>query len=202
MTDWLSVLTKCGVKAATAAKWAPAFAAVIKPDTFSAGMSEVDDFLGQVLHESGMLERMEEGLFYTTPERICAVWPSRFPKPKDAAPYVRNPTGLANKVYGGRMGNTSPGDGWKYRGSGPIQVTGRDNFAALEKATGLPLVSNPDLLRRPGPEALRVCIAWWEGHVPDGVMGDVAKVTKRVNGGTVGLAHRTEVTALAGKVLA
>lgn len=164
-------------------------------------MAEVDDFLSQVLHESGMLERMEEGLVYSTPERLCAVWPTRFPTVASAQPYVRNPAALANKVYGGRMGNTQGGDGFKYRGSGPIQVTGRDNFAALQKATGLPLLDNPDLLRRPGVEALRVCIAWWEGNVPDSVMGNAKRVRKAVNGGTVGLDDTVRLAALAGGAL-
>lgn len=192
--DWLRILVSCGVRAPTAGRWAPHFSAVIQPGTFSLGPAEIDDFLGQVLHESGMLERVEEGLTYTTAERLCAIWPSRFPTVQAARPYVRNPAGLAERVYGGRMGNEKPGDAYAYRGSGPIQVTGKANFAAMERIIGLPLLANPDLLRRPGAEALRVCIAWWEGNVPDGVMGDIVKVTKRVNGGTIGLDHRRQVT--------
>lgn len=195
--DWLKILTECGVKPVTAEKWAPIFAECIDENTFSAGATELDDFLGQVLHESGMLEHMEEGLRYSTAERLMAVWPKRFPTLEAAQPYVNNPPALANKVYGGRLGNTEPGDGWKYRGSGLIQVTGLANFAELERVTGLPLVDNPDMLRRPGPENLRVCIAWWEGHVPDSVMGDTVKVRKAVNGGTVGLADAARLTRLA-----
>lgn len=185
--DWLDVLVRCGVKPATAARWADAFEAEVRPEKFSLGADEVDDFLAQVLHESGMLERMEEGLSYSTPANIRRVWPSRFPTDEAAQPFVRNPQALANKVYGGRLGNTGSNDGWLYRGSGPIQVTGKANFQALERATGLPLVTNPDLLRRPGTEALRVCIAWWESNVPDSVMGDVKKVRRAVNGGQIGL---------------
>lgn len=191
---WRSILVGLGVRPATATAWAPHFAAVVQPGAFSLGAAEIDDFLSQVLHESGRLERMEEGLFYKTAERICAVWPSRFPAPASAQPFVRNPQGLAEKVYGGRMGNTQPGDGWRYRGSGPIQVTGKSNFTALQRITGLPLVDNPDMLRRPGAEALRVCVAWWEGNVPDAVMGNVARVRRAVNGGTIGL---DDTTALA-----
>lgn len=201
-TDWKAVLVKCGVKPATAALWCEAFAAECQPEAFTLGVAEMDDFLGQVLHESGNLERVEEGLNYTSAERLCAIWPKRFPTPASAAPFVRNPRALANKVYGGRLGNSGPDDGWLYRGSGPIQVTGRDNFAALALATGLPLVSNPDLLRKPGREALRVCVAWWEGNVPDSVIGDIKRVRRAVNGGTIGLADTVAKTAKAQNALA
>ena len=194
--DWLAILTRCGVKPSTAARWAPVFSEEIGPDTFSLGAAEIDDFLGQVLHESGMLERVEEGLTYSTAERLCAVWPRRFPTVADAMPFVRAPQALANRVYGGRMGNDQPGDGWKYRGRGLLQVTGKDNYRQVGEALGLDLVNDPDLLAQPAI-ALRASIAWWEGNVPDAAMGNIVKVTKRVNGGTVGLQHREQVTRAA-----
>lgn len=193
-SEWNTILIACGVKPFTAAKWGTVFAAVIDEHTFSAGDSEVDDFLGQVLHESAMLERLEEGLYYKTPGRLMATWPTRFKSLADELPYLRNPEALANKVYGGRMGNVNPGDGWRNRGAGLIQVTGADNLRALQKATGIPVFDKPELLRKPTVEALRVVIAWWEGNVPDSLMGDLVKVTKRVNGGTIGLAHRRALT--------
>ncbi len=190
--EWLRILLACGVKAATAAAWAPVFAAEVGARTFSAGSAEVPDFLGQVLHESGMLERLEEGLSYSA-ERMTQVWPNRFPTVASAQPYARNPEALANKAYGGRLGNTQPGDGYRYRGRGLLQVTGRSNYAALAKVLGVDLVANPDALAQPDM-ALRASLAWWEGNVPDGVMGNIVKVTRRVNGGTVGLDHRAQVT--------
>lgn len=192
--QWNTVLIACGVKPFTAAKWSSIFAHVIHDKTFSAGEKEIPDFLGQVLHESAMLEQLEEGLYYKTPGRLMAIWPSRFKSRADETPFLCNPEALANKVYGGRMGNVSPGDGWRHRGSGLIQVTGADNLRALQKATGIPVFDKPELLRKPTPEALRVVIAWWEGNVPDVVMGDTLKVTKRVNGGAVGLVHRLALT--------
>lgn len=198
--DWFSILMRLGVKRATAARWAPVFAEVIKPGTFSQNDSELDDFLGQILHESQHLERLEESLYYKTPGRLMAIWPSWFKSLADEKPYRENPKGLAGKVYGGRMGNVNPGDGWKYRGRGLIQVTGRDNYAALELLLRLDLLSNPDLLLQPAV-ALRASIAWWEGNVPDAIMGNVARVSKAVNGGTVGLAERVALTDKAREVM-
>jgi putative chitinase len=190
--EWRRVLLAAGVSPATAGTWSKVFAAVIGDDTFSKGMEEVDDFLGQVLHESSMLERLEENLNYSAP-RMCKVWPARFPTLEAAEPYARNPIHLANKVYGGRLGNVEPNDGWNYRGRGLLQVTGRDNYTAVGQAIGVDLEECPDLLAEP-EYALRASIAWWEGHVPDSVMGDIVRVTKRVNGGTVGLADRQHLT--------
>jgi putative chitinase len=198
--DWHAILSRCGVSPGTVAVWAPVFAAEIRPDTFSLGLAEVDDFLGQVLHESAMLTRLVEGLNYTRPERICAVWPSRFRTVAEALPFVRNPAGLAERVYGGRMGNDQPGDGARYIGRGLMQVTGKDNYRAVGRVLGLDLVRFPDLLAE-RDIALRASVAWWEGNVPDSIMGDIQRVTRRVNGGTHGLEHRAELTAKARRAL-
>lgn len=200
--EWAEVLTECGVKPNTAAKWGGVFSSVIQEGTFSAGEDEVDDFLGQVLHESAMLERLEEGLYYSTPGRLMKIWPTRFKSLADEVPYLRNPEALANKVYNGRMGNVSPGDGWRNRGAGLIQVTGADNLKALQKATGFPVYDQPELLRKVSPMALQVVIAWWEGNVPDSVLGNIKKITKLVNGGEVGLEDRIALTDEAAAALA
>lgn len=194
--NWQAILTSCGVAPARVAMWAPIFAQEVRPDRFSLGTSEIDDWLGQVLHESGMLGFLEESLTYRSADRIRAVWPTRFPTLESAQPYVRNPEALANLVYGGRMGNTQPGDGWKYRGRGLIMVTGRDNYRALGRAMNLPLEDEPGLLLIPN-HAVRGSIIWWERNVPDSAINNLLAVTRRVNGGTVGLDHRREVTAAA-----
>ncbi len=129
------------------------------------------------------------------------VWPSRFLSVREAMPFVRNPIKLANKVYGGRMGNIEPGDGFKYRGGGLIMATGLENYAMLEAATGIPLVANPDMLRQP-KTALLVSIAWWERKVPDAAMGNIQRVTRAVNGGLTGIADRTRLTNAAQGALA
>ncbi|MCB4919714.1 chitinase [Brucella intermedia] len=85
--------------------------------------------LATAFHETGgKMQPIEENLKYTTAAQIKKTWPSRFSTVGAAQPYVRNPQALANKVYGGRMGNTRPNDGWLYRGRGLAQITGRDNY--------------------------------------------------------------------------
>lgn len=200
--QWLSLLLHCGVRVPVATSWAPVFAEVIGPDTFSKGDQELDDFLGQILHESQLLERLEENLDYRTPERLMAVWPSRFKTPADARPFLRNPEALANWVYGGRMGNTRPGDGWRNRGSGLVMITGAKNLRAVQDATGIPVYDHPELLRQATPECLRAAIAWWEGHVPDDAIDCVRRVTKAVQGAQEGLQARERLTDEAGRGLA
>ncbi|MGN7964356.1 chitinase, partial [Brucella sp. 22210] len=104
--------------------------------------------LATAFHETGgKMQPIEENLSYSSAARIRQVWPSRFTSDAAAQPFVRNPQGLANKVYGGRMGNTRPNDGWLYRGRALAQITGKDNYkkyglgdnpdAALEMATAI-----------------------------------------------------------------
>jgi putative chitinase len=198
--EWREILLKCGVSSATAAHWAPTFAEVIGSGTFSMGDEELDDFLGQILHESHYLEKMSENLYYGA-ERLCVVWPRRFPSLDAARPYARSPEALANKVYGGRMGNTELGDGWKYRGRSPLQITGKDNYARVGKLMGQDLVTSPELLEQPR-YALEACIHWWEDRIPDEMIGDTERVSTRVNGGQLGMAERIALTNKAGDALA
>lgn len=191
---WRRVLIACGVKAATADKWADRFRQHAQPGDFSRP-DETDDFLGQVLVESSMLERVEESLWYS-PERLCAVWPSRFPTLAAALPYAYAPEKLAERVYGGRLGNVKPGDGARFKGRGLIQLTGRWNYAAMARVMGLPLLEHPDLLTVPSL-ALRAAVLWWEGNVPDEAIGSIERVTRAVQGGQEALERRRRLTTLA-----
>jgi len=200
VNDWSRVLTGCGVKAATVALWAQVFADTITDDTFSAGDTDLVPFVGQMLVETGRLEHLVENLNYS-PERLMKVWPRRFPTQGDALFFAHNPEALANKVYGGRMGNSEPGDGWRYRGRGIPMVTGKDGYAFLGDLMGQDLVSNPELLEQPR-YALEGGIHWWEKRIPDAVLGDTEKVSELVNGGDVGMADRVAMTQLVGEALA
>lgn len=161
----------------------------------------VQHFLAQCACETTGFTRLEENLYYTTAARLRAVWPSRFKSDAAAAPYLRNPQKLANYVYGGRLGNTGPNDGWLYRGSGCKQTTGKTNFAAVERATGLPVTQQPEMLRR-FPEALEsACIYWRDNKLNRFAdAGDVVGLTKAIQGGSGGLADRRIYTDRAGRV--
>lgn len=198
--DWARILESMGVRPAVFARWAPVFADTIRDSTFSAGNDDLREFLAQIIHESAGLTRMEENLSYSA-QRLMQVWPSRFPTLESAEPYARNPIALANKVYGGRMGNTEPGDGWRFIGRSPLQITGRNNYAAVGDMVGQDLTTMPELLEQPH-FALEACIAWWEGNVPDSMLGDGERVCRRVNGGLIGLAERETLAGIAWKTLA
>lgn len=197
---WMQVFTVCGVRRETAERWAPLWERQIRPELFSLGTREVDDFTGQVLHETARLEALVEGLSYS-PQRLMQVWPSRFKTLEDAKRVAWNPPALAERVYGGRMGNTKPGDGHKYRGRGIPMITGRDNYALVQNLTGLPLLEQPELLADPAT-ALRCAVLWWEKRVPDDAIDTCERVTRAVQGGQLALEERRWLTAKAGNVLA
>ncbi len=198
--DWYAILVECEVKPNVARGWSEVFADVINTESFSQGDAELNHFLGQILHESAGLTRLAENLDYSA-ERLCQVWPRRFPTVNDARPFAHDPEALANHVYRGRMGNTEPGDGWRYRGRSPIQITGKAAYAHVGDLMGQDLVNNPELLEQPR-FALEACIHWWEDRIPDAILNDPEKVTRAVNGGIIGLADRERLTELASEALA
>ena len=157
-------------------------------------------FIAQVGHESGQLTRMVENLNYSA-ERLQAVWPNRF----DAALAVqvaRKPEQIANIAYGGRMGNALPGDGWKYRGRGLIQLTGASNYRAAGAALGLDLVNHPELVEQPETAALVAGWFWQSNGLNElADSGQFAKITRVINGGLAGQADRLALRDLAAKVL-
>ena len=160
-------------------------------------------FIGQCAHESGNFKTLEENLNYK-PEALMRVWPSRFPDLATAMKYAHNPEMIANKVYGGRMGNgvEETGDGWKYHGRGLIQLTGKENYANCGSGIGVDLLSNPNLLNTPEYAALSAGWFWnKKGLNALADAGDFETMTKRINGGTLGLEDRKAKIAKALSVL-
>lgn len=193
--QWWEALARCGVKEPQLSTWAPVFADSINDATFSRGEDELVDWLGQILHESNKLTALTENMNYSA-QRLTEVWPGRFKTLADAQPYAHNPEALANRVYGGRMGNKAPGDGWKYRARTPIGLTGFDNYAHVGLLMGQDLINQPELLEQPH-YALEACLMWWEDTIPDSMIGDPEKITQKINGGLIGLAERIHSTQLA-----
>lgn len=154
--------------------------------------------LAQVDHESNGFRAGEESFNYRNADRIMAVSKTAAKKGKPAieAAMKQGPEAVAELMYGGRMGNTEAGDGYKYRGRGSIQITGKDNYKKLGDKLGLDLVNNPDLLLDPEISA-KASVQWWKdnGVGKAARAGDVTGATKIINGGTNGIEHRQELFA-------
>jgi putative chitinase len=147
-------------------------------------------FIGQCAHESGNFKTLQENLNYSA-KGLHATWPSRFASEEAAQPFHRNPEKIANKVYAGRMGNTDEGDGWKYRGRGLIQLTGKDNYRLASDALGVDFVANPDLVLSKEHAALTAAWYWNKrGLNKEADAKDFTGMTKKFNGGVIGLADR------------
>ena len=152
-------------------------------------------FLAQAGHESGGFKAVNENLNYGA-KGLLGIFKKYFPTPEKAALYERKPEKIANLVYGSRMGNgpETSGEGWKFRGRGYIQLTGKDNYKAFDAVVAESIVDNPDLVATKYP----LLSAAWFFHknglhkIADGGATDavVTSVTKRVNGGTIGLPDR------------
>lgn len=150
-------------------------------------------FLSQCAHESGGFRLREESLSYSAP-RLMKVWPKRFPTLAAAQAYARMPERLANKVYANRMGNGDPasGDGWRFRGRGFKQLTGRSNYTAFAAAVGKPLDEILDYIET--DEGACMSAGWfWSSNRLNALADarDIKELTKRINGGDIGLRERT-----------
>ena len=173
-------------------------------------------FLSTLAHESNELTRWEENLSYSA-KRLTDVWPSRFPTLTSAEPFAKNPKALAEKVYGGRktLGNTQPGDGWKYRGRFPVQATGRDMYRKLARALADHAIeTDPDLYTRNRLVGFRAS-AWifavdkgcnrladqlrMDGSAHD--RGVLTEICRSINGGLNGLSERLNYFRIAKQVL-
>lgn len=141
-------------------------------------------FIGQCRVESANFTKMEENLWYSNAERLWRIFPSRFSGPGDAAPFVNNPRALAMRVYGNRadLGNKSAEDGWDFRGSGPLQVTGRGHFEAAEADTGRPFAQQPKIARESATDAVLLG-AWYfadKGCIAPAMAGNWDEVTRLI----------------------
>lgn len=163
-------------------------------------------FLAQLMHESARLTRLEESLYYVTPERIRALWPTRVASLDLAARLLRQPERLANLVYAGRNGNgdVSSGDGWAYRGRGLIQLTGRANYTAAQVACNRPYVAEPWRVAEPTDACLTAAWYWHSrglNTLADSMQVD--EITRAINGpAMVAAAERRQMTEEAARALA
>jgi len=159
-------------------------------------------FIGQCAHESNNFKVLEENLNYS-PEALMRVWPSRFPDMATAIKYAHQPQLLANKVYTGRLGNTQENDGFAYRGRGLIQLTGKELYGNCGSGIGVELLGNPNLLTDPKYAALSAGWFWNRKQINFlADSGDIETMTKRINGGLIGLDDRKVKIAEALAVLA
>ena len=151
-------------------------------------------FLGQLAEESAEFTATRENLNYSA-QRLMQVWPSRFPNLTIANQYAHNPEALANFVYANRLGNgnTASGDGWKFRGGGPIQLTGRSTLAAFGKTVGKTAEDAADYVATPQGGAASACWFWTTRNInPLADDWDIEGITKKVNGGLTNLDQRTD----------
>ena len=186
------------------------------------GAKRIAAFIAQVGHESGHLARLVENLNYSA-DGLANTWPSRYGEPDGKGEYVkvqvsgkvrnkpntlalsvdRKPEQIANIAYGNRMGNTTPGDGWKYRGRGLIQITGKNNYRACGEALGLELIAQPELLEKSQHDCMSAAWFWaTNGLSTLADAGEFDAITQRINGGQNGAADRQALYAKALKVLA
>ena len=163
----------------------------------------VSQFLAQVATESAGLNAGNEKLNYHA-LRLRQVWPRHFNK-KNSAEYAHNPEKLANYIYANRLGNgnCASGDGWRFRGRGLLQLTGRDNYAHYGKLTGMDLVDNPDQAADPAI-ALKIAVKYWMAkdlntwadkihtHPISSKDSSIIHITRAINGGTNGLEDRVK----------
>jgi len=206
VTPTLEHLKAAGVK--DAEKWLPSVQAALERFDITSNR-QVAAWLAQTAHESGGYTMLTDNLNYRA-ETLAVCWPNRFAvlgpdkKPVKDAKGKNQPTAvaksiagkpelIANLVYSSRMGNgpAESGEGWKYRGRGLKQLTGKDNYTRCGQALGLDLVDNPDLLLE--PEGAALSAAWFWSINKCGPLADAddfVGLTKRINGGTIGLEDR------------
>ncbi len=155
-------------------------------------------FMGQVFVETAGFTVLEENLHYQNPDRLDAVFSAVKGTADAQALIAEGPQAIANRVYAQRLGNgdEASGDGWRYRGSGYKQLTGRTNYRAIGAIVNMDLEGTPELAREP-QAAARIAFAYWDrcGCSPLADAGNLEAITEKVNGpAKLGLAERREAT--------
>lgn len=165
--------------------------------------NRIAGFLGQCAVESVEFTKFEENLNYSS-QSLMKVWPHYFLSSVLADQYARQPEKIANKVYANRMGNGDEhtGDGFKFRGRGFIQLTGHDNYSKCGHDIGKDLNNYPEYLETPEGALASALWFWNKNYLSDlADHDDILHITKKINGGTIGLDERTHLYQLAKQVL-
>lgn len=152
-------------------------------------------FIAQIAHESGSFKYKSENLNYSA-KALRAVFSKYFYTDEMAERYARKPEDIANVVYANRMGNGNSvsGDGWRYRGRGLIQLTGRENYANCAKFIGMDCESNPHMLAENAAAAVSAACWFWQSRKLNDLadFDDIKSITRKINGGYHGLDSRVE----------
>ena len=204
----IGLLEAVTVRHALAVQWLPHLSLAAHRYQIDANPRRLAAWLGTIAHESERLTTTVENLNYSA-TGLAHTWPARYAdmtgQPNATAQRIaRRPEDIANLTYAGRMGNGSAGsgDGWRYRGRGLIQITGRANYAASGAELGADLIAKPELLGQPHCAALSAA-EWWHRHGCNVLAdtGDMAAVTRKVNGGLTGLDDRHQLYSAAMRYL-
>lgn len=190
MAQFAAMLPNCPV--ITAARWHEPMARMFVAYGVDQPL-EVCALMATVAVETSELRNLVENMNYSA-ERLVQVWPSKFPTISSAMLYAHNPERLGNYIYADRLGNghEESGDGFKYRGHGPISITGRGNVAHYAELLQVPqLIDKPELLCDPVLGSASACAFWWDKRIDDAAnRADFRRVTYQVNGGYTDFARR------------
>ena len=200
----IGLLEALGIRHALAVQWLPHISQAAHRYQIDANPRRIAAWLATIAHESARLTALVENLNYSA-QGLAATWPARYAdmtgQPNAIAQSIaRKPATIASLTYANRMGNgpSETGDGWIYRGRGLIQITGRGNYDRSGDEMGLDLILNPERLEEPYYAALSAA-EWWHRHGCNQLAdtGDMAAVTRRVNGGLNGLDDRLKLYSAA-----
>jgi predicted chitinase len=204
MKTRVEMLREMGVSGADAEQYIHHLEEVLPKYGIADSRLRLAHFFAQILHESGSMRFDTENLNYSS-DALRRVFGKHFRTKEEADAYARKPEKIANRVYANRMGNRgeASGDGWKYRGRGLIQLTGRNNYKAFADWVGDPrIMDEPDLVA--SEYAVHSAVFFWDTNNLNRLADkdDVVALTRRINGGENGLAHRRELLNKANGLLA